>query len=452
MRVALAVLAAVLLTGCEKETMVYVPVPAEGTGALYGTVYTYRGLGADVTITTDPPTQTVMTGPDGTFRINGIPAPVVYEVTAANGYMVPDSQLVAISSGEAAGVSLFLASTDTMHVAHSRSVAAGTADIVVGDSIAYLATESAFEIRDLHEAMFGALIGRLPLYSAYARALARAGSYVYYCTFTADLAVIDISTPTAPVQAGTITVTQAHDAEVDGNTLVVAADDSLLFFSLANPAAPARIGGVATLQDGLGQGCYGVALDRTRKIAIVCSFNNGIEIVRYTDPANPQYLAQVGSNFNPWDADIEPFNPIAYIAGDNGVQVLDYTNPSNAEIVGEITPGGNGGRDVRVFNDRTLVFASTFNGLRSIEAGNHQAMAVADRLQLGSPSGVAAADRRAYVAAGNLLLAVDLPPIVVVPALRTGGTGLRGMRHPPSAITRSRAPRLASAALMSRSR
>ena len=318
MRVALVVLAAVLLSGCDEKETVYVPVPSEGTGALYGTVYTYRGLGADVTITTDPPTQTVLTSPDGTFRINGIPAPVVYEVTAANGSMIPDSELVAISSGEAAGVSLFLGSTDTMHVARSRSVAAGTADIVIGDSIAYLATESAFEIRDLHEATFGALIGRLPLYSAYARALARAGTYVYYCTYTADLAVIDISIPAAPAQVGTITVTQAHDAEVDGSTLVVAADDSLLFFSLANAAAPVRIGGVATLQDGLGQGCYGVALDRTRKIAIVCSFNNGIEIVRYTDPAHPQYLAQVASNFNPWDADIAPLGAIACIAGDNG--------------------------------------------------------------------------------------------------------------------------------------
>ena len=132
------------------------------------------------------------------------------------------------------------------------------------------------------------------------------------------------------------------------------------------------------------------------------------------------------------------------------MQLLDYTDPMNAEIVGELAPGGNGGRDVRIFNDGKLVFASTFNGLRSIEIRNGFAMAATDRLQLGSPSGVEAADRRAYVAAGNLLLAVDLPPRVVVPTLRAGDAGLRGMRKPSAVV--SRAPRLASAALMQRSR
>jgi hypothetical protein len=441
-RSALALIGLALIAGCDTNNNILVPpTSSAGTGAIYGIVYTFAAVAPGITITTDPPTQTVVSSADGSFRINGVPAPVVYRVKASGVGFTPDSQLVAVRDGDVAGASFFVRPTDTLRVLHTRTVALGTVGIAVEDSTAYLATEAALEIRDLHSATFGQLIGRLPIFSSYWRALTLAGSYVYYSTYTSDLAVVDVSNPAAPVRVGTVAVPQAHDAEVDGNVLAVAGDDSVLFFSLANPAAPARLGAVATQQDGLGQGCYGIALDRTRKIAIVSSFNNGIELVGYADPAAPVYLAQVSSFFNPWDADVDPVLARAYVAGDDGVQILDYTNPLNAEIIGEYAPGGNGGKDVKAFGNY-LVFASSFNGLYTLDATNPAQMRVKQRLILGSPSGLAATPEGPYLAAGNQLAALGLP-LVPVPPVRVGAWGPR-----PARISAPRSHPLRNARMM----
>ena len=416
-----ALIALVLATGCTKNYKTYVTAPdtSSGRGAVHGIV---AGIDwqpiAGAHIAVDALLGPATSDSAGEFIYNDVPAPHVYRLTVSRPGYVPLTQSIDVSDGEVYRLQVFLARTDTLRVLRSATSSDGTEDIVVLDSLAYVSTTAGLDIRDVHAASFGALLGHADAFSYYFHKLAVANGYAYVATGFSSLIAIDVHNPAAPFAVDSMEVGgRANGVAVDGNILAVAAEDSLLVVDLSQPTHLVRVGGTATALDGLGQGCYGVALDHGRHIAVVSSFNNGIELVRYDNPAAPVYVTAVANHTNPLDADLDLVRGYAAVAGDDGITILDYSDPANPQELAIYTPGGNGGRSARWFGDRVL-FASSFNGLYLVDFSTVTAPRLISLLRspaIGGSYGLARDGANAWVAGVTRLALVQVPPPPPIP-------------------------------------
>jgi hypothetical protein len=436
-----ALIALSLATGCTKNYKTYIVAPgtdASGHGAIHGTVagIDWQPIGG-AHITADALLAPATSDSVGEFIYNDVPAPRVYRLTVSGAGYVPLTQSIDLNDGEVYRLQVFLARTDTLRVLRSATSTDGTEDIVVQDSLAYLSTTAGLDIRDVHAASFGALLGHVDAQSYYFHKLAVANGYAYIATGFSTLIAVDVHNPADPFAVDSMEVGgKANGVAVDGNILAVAADDSLLFVDVSQPTHLVRVGGVATALDGLGQGCYGVALDHGRHIAVVSSFNNGIELVRYNNPGAPDYVTAVANHTNPLDADLDLVRGYAAVAGDDGVTILDYSDPTNPQELAVYTPGGNGGRTARWFGDRVL-FASSFNGLYMVDFSTVTAPRLISLLRspaIGSAYGLARDGTNVWLAGVTRMALIHVPLPVAVPV--TSFARVTRMRAPAASVVR----------------
>jgi hypothetical protein len=224
--------------------------------------------------------------------------------------------------------------------------------------------------------------------------------------------IVDVSTPGQPILGAPVIVgDRPRDLELDGDLIVVAAGDSIVVLDANRPISPRRLGAVATAQDVLGQGNFGVALDTLRQIAIVCSFNNGVEIVSYSNPSLPELIGRLGTSWNPWDAVIDTETGLAVVAAGEGLQFVDYTQPTNPQLVVKFPPAGNGGQDVKIIGS-LAVFANGPSGVRVVDIsdlGNIRNKQWISTEQVGYARNVVIEGDLVYVASDNSFLVLEAP-------------------------------------------
>lgn len=413
----LALVTCSIFAACEDEIITVTPDSSTQVGAVLGYVRDEldRLPIADATIKTDPPTSTVHSDENGLFRINNAPVAAYLVTVTAPGFKgrtIP----MGVEAGRVINTTVLLSSSspDTLTLLAKVSTGGGTVGVAARGFMVFASGTAGLQVFDLTTPTNSILLGAAPMYSSYVGDVEVHGDAAYVCNRTSSLQVVDISDPGHPQATPFALGGEGHDAELDGNLLIVAADDSLIVLDASQPLALTRLGGVVTAQDGLGQGNYGVALDPTSKIAILCSFNNGVEIVDYSDPGAPKKIGSLGSSLGPWDCVLDPASARATVAGDDGLEFINYAQASNPQRISQWIPGGNGGRDVAVVGSMAI-FATTFNGLRVFDISNPAQIRSRQRFHgdIGSPGNIAIEGSRVYVASDNKLLVLELPPSLI---------------------------------------
>ena len=182
-----------------------------------------------------------------------------------------------------------------------------------------------------------------------------AGNYAYIADGIAGLSILDLSNPAAPMQVGSVTITNgyAENVTVDGGYAYVAyGSGGLQVFGVSDPANPVWVGGYDT-----GGDAEGIAV--SNGVAYVAARNAGVQIFSVTNPASPVLLSNYGTNHDCWDVTLA--GNYAYVADDwYGVQVLLVTNP--AAPVPVCTLPASGAIGVSVVGSRIYV-ADANNGL-----------------------------------------------------------------------------------------
>lgn len=116
------------------------------------------------------------------------------------------------------------------------------------------------------------------------------GSYAYVTDYAGGLRVIDVSTPTAPVEIGFVeTPWGAEDIAVSGSYAFVAGS-GLRVFDISIPSAPVEVGFVGTPAP------FDVAV--ARGTAYLAAGDGGLRVVDVSTPSAP---AEVGFfDSSPW--------------------------------------------------------------------------------------------------------------------------------------------------------
>lgn len=191
----------------------------------------------------------------------------------------------------------------------------------------------------------------LPIPGA-ANAIALDRDYAFIAAGSADLVIVDIADPRAPVQIAALPVPGvAFDVAVAGGlAYLAAAFGGLQIVDVSVPAAPVLLGGAPTA---------GAALD----LAVAggrayVAGGMGLEIFDVTDPAAPTLLGAVATPGRARGVDVS--DDLAIIADEaRGIAVIDVSDPTAPSIVGATTtrPDGTSSAADVVVRDRLAYVA-----------------------------------------------------------------------------------------------
>jgi len=266
-------------------------------------------------------------------------------------------------------------------------------DVVVSGTLAYVAAGGA----GLH--VVNILTPTAPVEvgfwdsPGYAEGVAVAGNAVYLADGPYGLRVVDVSDPANPTPIGsTYDTNYAFEVAVSGHhAYLAAAGAGLLVADVSDRAHPVE---VSTL-DTPGY-AYSVAVSGT--LAYVADAWEGLRVVNVSNPASPTVL---GACDTPgWALSVAVVGSTVYVAdGANGLRVVDAADPANPHEVGAHQVSGLA-RRVAVAGDTAYV-ADLQGGLRVVGIAD-----VAHPAQIGlyrplaDARRVAVAGSYAYVAAG----------------------------------------------------
>jgi len=210
-------------------------------------------------------------------------------------------------------------------------------DVAVAGNYAYAATGRGLAIVDISTPTAPTLAGSYDT-SDYARGVAVDGNYAYVADGSSGLQIIDITTPTAPTLAGSYdTPNSASGVAVDGNYAYVADWHSgLQIIDITTPTAPTLAGSYDTPDYALG-----VAVDGN--YAYVADSWQGLQIIDITTPTAPTLA---GSYDTPdYARSVAVDGNYAYVAdGSSGLQIIDITTPTAPTLAGSYdTPNSASG-------------------------------------------------------------------------------------------------------------
>jgi hypothetical protein len=149
-------------------------------------------------------------------------------------------------------------------------------------------------------------------------------------------------TVTAPVSAALITfnIIEVNEISSGSNICDLEVFNEVLFsldmqnglktYDISNLSDPILLG---TCIDSYSYG-HAVILDRTRNLAYVADYEDGLEIVNISDPTELSIIASYMDNPNsvtwPGSTDIDYMDGIIYLASqDNGLQIINVSDPFN---------------------------------------------------------------------------------------------------------------------------
>jgi len=216
------------------------------------------------------------------------------------------------------------------------------------------------------------------------------GTTAYLTDSSAGLHIIDASSPSAPVQVGSLPGA-AGAVKTYGLRLLLGRGASLDVVDVSNPASPAVLGNVvlpAAVDD--------IAVSGVR--AMLSLSSAGLAMLDLSDPDAP---ALVGASGTPDEAsDVVVDGGLAYVAdGRFGLKILNLSNPLAPAPVGRVdTPGMATGLTVA---GNLAYVADGTDGLQLIDIHDPAAPAILNWVDTpGTAVEVAVAGGRAYVADG----------------------------------------------------
>ena len=223
-------------------------------------------------------------------------------------------------------------------------------------------SDGSFTIADpAHAAHAGRLVDATSL--TWSLAVFVKGDYAYVAATSADrLAVVDISDPTGPALAATLT-NGTNGARLDGPRAVFVhgdvaylaseSSDALEIVDVSDPRSPAHLGSIshdADLTDASGSGAtldgpYGVFVTGGHAY-VTAHAANALAIVDVSDPTAPRHVSTVtGTAENPLSgpSGVYVTGGHAFVAafGSDALAVIDVSDPAAPSYVGSLAHGGD---------------------------------------------------------------------------------------------------------------
>jgi hypothetical protein len=173
-----------------------------------------------------------------------------------------------------------------------------------------------------------------------ALSVAVSGNYAYVADSSDGLRIVDISSPSHPMEVGFLESDRfAEDVAVSGSYVYVAGDSGMLIIDVSTPSDPIEVGFIKTG-------------DKARDVAVndSCVFvvgNTGLHIIDVSTSSNPIEAGFLGP-YTGHDQGISVSGSYAYIAyGSSGFQIVDISTPSEPAPVGHFNTGGGIWNDCR---------------------------------------------------------------------------------------------------------
>lgn len=186
--------------------------------------------------------------------------------------------------------------------------------------------------------------------------IAVSGDYAYVANRQNGLRVIDISAPGSPTEVGYyVTPGSAHRVTVEGAyAYVLTSEATLRVIDITTPPSPVEVGtlGIDEADDVVTSGDY----------AYVAAMSQGLRVVDVSTPSSP---TEVGSYSTPSDAkrvDFDPLNTRVLVADAwAGLRVISVDIPSNPVEVGSCFTTDNDVRDVLVAGNLCFALSTVYN-------------------------------------------------------------------------------------------
>jgi hypothetical protein len=200
-------------------------------------------------------------------------------------------------------------------------------DVAIDSNYAYCAMRWGLMILDVSAPDSPFFVSQVYMPHGIAKRVVVAGSYAYVVHDSSDLQIVDISSPSDPVLAGSYkTPGNALDVAVAGNYAYVADSSAgLQIVDVSNPAVPALVTSYDT--PGL---AYAVTV--VGNLAYLADYNS-LQIIDISDPSNPD---SVGAYFTPGYAlDLALVGNYTYIVDSSyGLHIVNVADPSAPDSAG----------------------------------------------------------------------------------------------------------------------
>jgi|GEM_PF-2888022 len=156
------------------------------------------------------------------------------------------------------------------------------------------------------------------------------GSYAYVATIHTGLRIMDISTPTAPVEVGYyLTGGFAYGVDVVfGYAYVAVGFDGMKIIDVSDPENPVEVGHYETDEN-----VKSVSVSGSN--AYLADHFNGMTVVDISDPTDPTFVTSYYPGSYGYASDIVVVGSYAYLANtSDGLRIIDITNPAFPTSVG----------------------------------------------------------------------------------------------------------------------
>ena len=161
----------------------------------------------------------------------------------------------------------------------------------------------------------------------HAQGVAISGGYAYVADYRSGLRVIDVSPPSTPVEVGSVdTPGTALGVALSGGYAYVADElGGLRVIDVSPPSTPVEVGSVDTPD-------YASGVAVSHGYAYVADFRSGLRVI---DVSTPSALVELGSVDTPGDArGVAVSGGYAYVADALGLRVIDVSTPSTPVELG----------------------------------------------------------------------------------------------------------------------
>jgi len=195
-------------------------------------------------------------------------------------------------------------------------------DVQVAGNIGYIASGSTLQVVDATDPSRPIGLTSLPL-PGYARGVTINNHYAYVACSSAEIVVVDVSTPAAPTIIGILEGPGSParvDLEGDHAFVIDDTDFELQVVDISNPAMPELVSSTSTSSRPL-------TVAAGENVAVVTVWNFGIEIYDTTNPAAPVRVSRLEENIFARGCTIR--GQTAYIAANTGFHILDLSDPAN---------------------------------------------------------------------------------------------------------------------------
>jgi len=275
----------------------------------------------------------------------------------------------------------------------SSEAVAATGDLV------FVGARTNLVIHDASDPADPRVVGRVYFPRGNVQDIAVSGNHAYVAAVQAGLRIVDISTPSEPVDVGRIG-NSANGVEVADEIAYVVSHDGLSVIDVGSPSEPARVGGLPIS----GPGVIAVAGD----YAYIATDEHGgqeagLQVVDISTPTSPVAVGFVAL-YDQANGLAVSGDYVFVAAGPRGLRVVDVSDPGDPVVIHAAQPPGRA-QDVAVSGDFAYL-VDGFSGLRIFDITTPTEPAEIGLLESGWSWRIAVSGDHAYVTAEDAWLRI----------------------------------------------